>query len=542
MQINWRIAVATGVTAAAVANAPARDLRAQGPAPQRLTAGGAALAPWAARVDAMLRTGQLDLADVQADPMLPGRLHERLSQRHAGLPVFGGEVVRQLDGRTLLSVYGHLFENVSVATLTPAIDAAGAAAIAERAAGDGASAGEPQLGILPHADGYLLVYRLVVRSPWDIRRYHVNAVSGAIEDSVSVIRSQTEEPSIARGTGVLNDDKKVSGTITSAGLQAIDLLRPALAFTLDFRGSRSRFNSFLQTGAVFFSDVAVAPPGGNWSDGAIVDAHVYQGWVYDYFFKRFGRRGLDDDNLQVISVVHPLARRDAGLYSPEIVGFFINNAAYLGDGFMLYGDGDGRLFDYLAGGLDVIAHELTHGVTDFTSRLEYRDEPGALNEAFSDIIATAVEFYHLRSGQGPQKGPNFLIGEDVTRVAPGYIRSLQNPVSAGDPDHYSLRRFIGTETDNGGVHINSSIVGHVFYLAVAGGRHRLSGQQVQGIGLVNMERMERIVYRAFAFLLGPLSQFSDARAATLQAATDLYGAGSHERAQLEQAWAAVGVQ
>ncbi len=178
---------------------------------------------------------------------------------------------------------------------------------------------------------------------------------------------------------------------------------------------------------MFFSDVATSATN-TWTDGAVVDAHVYEGWIYDYFFKRFGRRSIDDQDLELIGLVHPLARASAASYPPDIVGQWINNAAYLGDGFLLFGDGDGRVFDYLAGGFDVVVHEITHGVTEFTSGLIYQDEPGALNEAFSDIMAIAAEFFTLRAGQGPQRGPNFLIGEDVTKVAPGL-----HPVRA-EPD------------------------------------------------------------------------------------------------------------
>ena len=120
---------------------------------------------------------------------------------------------------------------------------------------------------------------------------------------------------------------------------------------------------------MFFSDVATSATN-TWTDGAVVDAHVYEGWTYDYFFKRFGRRGIDDRNLELISIVHPLARASAASYPPDIVGQWINNAAYLGDGFLLFGDGDGRVFDYLAGGFDVVVHEITHGVTEFTSGLD----------------------------------------------------------------------------------------------------------------------------------------------------------------------------
>ena len=157
--------------------------------------------------------------------------------------------------------------------------------------------------------------------------------------------------------------------------------------------------------------------------------------------------------------------------------------------FFVFGDGDGRLFNFLAGGFDVVAHEWTHGVTDFTSELIYRDESGALNEAFSDIMAAAMEFYYQPVGSGRDQA-DWLIAEEVYVASPGYLRSLINPAAKGHPDHYSLRRFIGTSTDDGGVHFNATIGTHAFYLAVAGGRNSVSGITVPGVGLGNIERME----------------------------------------------------
>jgi Zn-dependent metalloprotease len=151
-----------------------------------------------------------------------------------------------------------------------------------------------------------------------------------------------------------------------------------------------------------------------------------------------------------------------------------------------------------------------------------------------------MEFYYYPVGAA-REGADWLIAEDVFVAPPGYLRSLNNPSATGNPDHYSLRRFIGTSTDDGGVHFNATIATHAFYLAVAGGRNRVSGITVPGVGLGNIERMERIFYRAFTQLMAPNSQFSDARRATLQAATDLYGDGSNDRAQVELAWNAVGV-
>jgi thermolysin len=155
-------------------------------------------------------------------------------------------------------------------------------------------------------------------------------------------------------------------------------------------------------------------------------------------------------------------------------------------------------------------------------------------------MAAAMEFYYQPIGGGPEKA-DWQIAEDAFLLAPGYLRALNNPTAAGEPDHYSLRRFIGTNTDDGGVHYNMTIATHAFYLAVAGGRNRVSGISVAGIGQDNIERMEKIFYRAFVMLMAPNSRFSDARRATLQAAADLYGTGSNERSQVAQAWTAVGV-
>ena len=489
------------------------------------------------RVDAMLSAGELDIAAVQDDPMWPGRVHERLGQFHRGLPVFGAQIVRQIDGRSIISVMGRLYDGVDIDP-TPTISSDRAGAIALSLAGSGARiAGETSLGILPVDDGrYRLVYKIDVRSDWTIRDVYVDARTGDIVRTVNGIHSQAV---IGLGTGVFGASKKLGTNRTSSTFQAVDKWRPAEAFTLDFGGSLSRLNLFLATTGVFNSDIST--DGDNsWTDGPTVDAHAYQGWVYDYYFKRFGRRGMDDRNVEVDSIVHPLARSEANRQPPDIVGSYINNAFYCCDGILVYGDGDGRSFTYLAGAFDVVAHEWTHGVTDYSSRLMYQDEPGALNEAFSDIMAASMEFYYLPAGAGADRA-DWLIAEDVYLNPPGYLRSMNNPIAGGEPDHYSLRQFIGTTTDDGGVHFNLTIATHAFYLAVAGGRNRVSGLTVAGIGLSNIERMEKVFYRAFVTLLTPNATFSDARRATLQAAADLYGSQSNERSQVEQAWTAVGV-
>jgi bacillolysin len=500
-------------------------------------ASGRALAPELTRVETMLRNGTLDIRSSEADTMIGGRRHERLQQMYRGVPVFGAQVVRQIDGRSALSLSGRLYDNITI-DATPRVSAAEAGDIARAASGSGANLRrDPLLGVLAAAgQSYKLAYQVQVQSDRDVREVAVDALNGAVIYSRSLLLDVNV---VGEGIGVLGDKKKMSVNSTSSTFQAIDGLRPAIEKTYDFRGSVSRLTVFLATGLLTTADLATDSDN-VWTDGPTVDAHAYQGFVYDYYFKRHGRRGLDNHDLEVDGIVHPLQRSLAPNLPPDLVDTFINNAFFCCDGVMFYGDGDGTTFTYFAAGLDVVAHEMTHGVTQFSSDLVYQDESGALNEAFSDIMAASVEFFIQPQGTGPDKS-DWLIGEDVTLAPPGYLRSLKDPNSVGDPDHYSLRKFIGTDTDNGGVHTNLTIATHAFYLAVAGGKNRVSGITVTGVGMNNIDKMEKIFYRAFVLLMTPNSQFSDARAATLQAASDLYGAASNERAQVQAAWTAVGV-
>lgn len=153
----------------------------------------------------------------------------------------------------------------------------------------------------------------------------------------------------------------------------------------------------------------------------------------------------------------------------------------------------GQYVDYLAGALDIVAHELTHGLTVYSSRLIYRNESGALDEAFADIVGTSVEFTYQPPGSGARQA-DYLLGEDVFR--PGGVRSLSNPGSFGDPDHYS-RRYTGDE--EGGVHINAGIPNQAFYLAIEGGVNRTSNLRVTGVGAANRNQIEKVFYRAMPY-------------------------------------------
>ena len=494
------------------------------------------------RVSAMARRGELRRRRVYEDALLPDREHERLDQYHRGVRVWGADVVRQWRGGQVVSTFGTMYEGVDVET-SPAIDEDAARAAAGRHLGSEFSVTDaPELVILPREDrGYRLTWRLRTIVELDVRELFVDAASGDVAFAYGNL--QTQAPQTGSGTGVLGDPKKISVRTGSGGFIANDARRPpSNMITYDLKGNVQRTVDFLNGRLTLGTNDIAFDADNTWTDGAVTDAHVYAGFTYDYFYKRFGRRGLNDDNISTRVIVHPVNRNDlaARAQFPE----FFANAVYFGNGLILLGEGlpagataGGRTWDFTAGAIDIVAHELTHGVTDFSSRLIYQDESGALNESFSDIMATAVEFFFQPAGSGNQHA-DYLCAEDV--VKPAGIRSLANPRAYGHPDHYSIR-FLGS-ADNGGVHINSSISNHAFYLAIEGGTNRTSGMTVQGIGAANREQIEQVFYRAFTHLLTQNATFSAARAATIQAARDIYPSNAAVERSVTEAWSAVGVQ
>ena len=505
------------------------------------------------------RDGTLLLLQTTADPLVPSRTHERFRQYHEGVPIFGAEVTRQTTNGTVVSVFGKLHLTVTLNT-TPALSPETVVQTIEDLTGQPARVLTfPTLVVLPNRGGrggYRLVYEVRVFSGSQLMAYFIDAVNGEVALAFNDLK--TQQPTfpcsqcvIGAGVGVHSDQKKMSVTAVGGNFLAYDQLRPADLYTFDMRGDSVRTLEVLAGIAPLF-DADLATDGDNqWLDGATVDAHVGVGWTYDYLYRRFGRQGLNDLNVRMVSLVHPIDRADFSTASSQLISLFNLNSFYCGlcgpdgVGVTVFGEGlpphlrlDAQQVNFLAGALDIVAHELAHGVTDFTSSLLYLDESGALNEAFSDIIGVGAEHYAepLRQFKGG-KAANYLIGEDV--FVPGGLRSLENPVLFGDPDHYSLR-FLGT-ADNGGVHTNALIVGHAYYLAIEGGTNRVSGLEVNGVGAANREQIEQVFYRAFTLLLTRESDFSAAKVATIQSARDLFGLGSTAEHAVSQAWTAVGV-
>jgi Zn-dependent metalloprotease len=505
---------------------------------------------WDASIDQLLRTGELRAGLVARDTLVADRTHERLTQFYHGIPIFGADITRQLSRGVTVSIFGTLYTNVNVDT-SPTLLPEDARAVVERLTGvEPGPRDRLALTILPTRDGrYALTYQVRVIALPDAIVYFVDAHSAQVLFQYSDLKTQAV---VGTATGVLGDTKKISTERRGIEFRAVDRLRPPMleqvgyggTTTFDMKGDTDRIGAIVR-GQVP-GDANIATDADNdWTERAVGDAHVYAGWVTDYFFKRFNRRGLDDRFIELWNFVNPVRLEDFSRQRPEIQGAYYCNAAYIGFGNMVYGVGlpqgvrqGGRDCLPLSGALDAVAHELTHGLTDFGSNLIYLNESGALNEAFSDMLATSVEFFFQPPGSGPLRA-DYLLAEDV--VTPGGFRSMQAPRGYGHPDHRRLRCCVGTSFDNGGVHINSGIPNHAFFLAIEGGQNATSGLSVAGVGPANREQIERIFYRAFVFLLPSNANFLTARSATIQAARDLYGAGSPAEHAVTQAWDAVGL-
>ncbi|APQ74620.1 peptidase M4 [Clostridium botulinum] len=238
-----------------------------------------------------------------------------------------------------------------------------------------------------------------------------------------------------------------------------------------------------------------------------VDAYVNTNKTYDYYKNKLNRNSIDNKGMNINGFVH--------------VGRNYGNAFWYGpyDG-MFFGDGDGVYFSSLAKSLDVVGHELSHGVTNKESNLKYENESGALNESFSDIMGVAVE------------GKNFVLGEDCW-VAGGVMRDMENPSRGGQPAHMKDYKYKPMNDDNGGVHTNSGIINHAAYL-VADGIEKTGAKNSKDI-------MGKIFYTANCYKWDETTNFSKCRNDVVQVTKELYGENSNYAKIVEKAFDQVGI-
>ncbi|EIT85660.1 peptidase M4 thermolysin [Fictibacillus macauensis ZFHKF-1] len=359
-----------------------------------------------------------------------------------------------------------------------------------------------KLVMVKDGNDYKLAYRVALQyiaptpANWQV---YVDATDGHIIKSRNDIMDDGAET--GSGKGVLGDTKSLNTTSSKGSYYLSDGTKGM--------GGNHRIETYDAANVDYTSDqlpgTLMKDSDNKWTSSeqaAAVDAHFYAGKVYDYYKKTFGRNSFDGKGSSLISSVH--------------VGSDWNNAVWNGQQ-MLYGDGDGREFGSLAGALDVVAHELTHAVTEYSANLKYEGQSGALNESMSDVFG-----YFLDPS-------DWWVGEDV--YTPGKsgdgLRNLQKPelgADGGQPSH--MKNYVNTSEDDGGVHTNSGIPNKAAYLTISA---------------MGQAKAEKVYYRALTTYMTSSTNFSGARAALLSATADLFGKDGTEYNAVKTAWSNVGV-
>jgi len=425
---------------------------------------------------------ELELRSSTTDRL--GMTHLRYDQRYRGLPVFGRQLVLHLDASAIVAVNGEFSPGITVRA-TPGLSAeealeAAVAGLSRRASRPGRTT--PELLVFvdaserPHLAWLATV---VTERPFGFWRVFVDAETGGVLFSYDDLKTARNRMTYTNG-----NDPDCNTEIAPLCLLPGTLVRTEAGPTS--------------------------------ADVVVNAAHDNAGTVYNYFQATFGRDSYDGAGHSIRSTV----RFGAGYLN----AFWCSDACAVSYGSvvdgeqMAYGDGDGVTVGPFALALDVVAHELTHAVTDSTADLIYDGQSGALNESYSDVFGAMVD-----TG-------DWLLGEDVfTPGVPGdAIRSMADPTLFGQPEHMS--EYFHTFDDNRGVHTNSGIPNKAAYLAAT--------DPTYGVG---RSFVEQIYYRALTFYLTPSSDFLTNLNALRQAATDLYGAGSAQARAVVRAHAAVGI-
>jgi Zn-dependent metalloprotease len=563
-----------------------------------------------ARIARMLSAGQLARTHLVPDALGRNRRHEYFTQLHQGVPVIGAGLSRQVADGLTVSVFGTLFLGIDI-TVGPrlAVDTAMTTMRAMAGTASTVPGADVSLVILPQFDGS---YRLTYRTTFDDGRTRfLDAVSG---DLVRVEDAFVYQRSVGTGEGAHGDRKKVSAVRSGGGYEAIDLFRPSQIRTLSTQGTNLPFEQ------LFGGVGTVAQDTDNtWANTSVVDAHVNTGLAYDYFSQRMAWHGLDGANARIDQVVTDAATiEDNAFFSPP--GSSASNVGLMAFGMSSAG--------YPMASLDVVGHEAMHGVTFFSlrrrtgaglrsvlipdgfgpTRVSYRGQTlncstaflrfvdgstapflcdsgryvltsnhgGAVNEGFSDVFGTAIEWRFQPGGTGALRA-DYTVGEDTVPGGPaaaqlaGLFRSLAEPTSVPfeptgvirHPDHVDRRvrytlyvrnnqvfaapwaivndEFVNVSTDSGGVHANATIMGHVFYRAIEGGVHGTSGLAVAGVGAANRELIEKVFFRAVNQLMPGTVTFQTTAAALRQAAVDLHGASSPAYRAIDESLLAAGL-
>lgn len=477
-----------------------------------------------------------------------GLKHQRFDQTYKGRVVFGSSVSAHGTESGFTSLNGALLKQVSAeAASEPMISGAQALELAKefvgadlymwespemelfikREQGDHLSTFYPDADLiyyptgLPNMDGDLrLAYSLDVyaRKPGSRSTVIVDAVDGQI---------------LANYDKLHNIDEPGTGETAYRGNQDIITFRASTTSVYELQ-DQSRGGGILTYDCMDTDNYAGAQipnrVNNNWDYGdltanAILDAHWGTEMTYDYFMLEHGWNSYNNLGSPLRSYVH---------FSLIDYGFSSNVNAFWDGSRMTYGDGNGTTYNPLTC-LDIVGHEITHGVTSNSANLVYSYESGALNESFSDIFGMCISYYAAPSQF------TWKIGVDVSTSGNSYFRNMSNPNLRGDPDTYLGTYWHTSSGDHGGVHTNSGVQNFWFYLLVEGGAGVNDIGNQYEVTPIGREDAAAIAFRTLTVYLNSSSQYADARTFSIQAATDLFGECSDQVVQTTNAWYAVGV-
>lgn len=456
----------------------------------------------------------LNLTQKNTDDL--GFVHYRYQEQFNGVHVEGMTYYVHTKNGFVVSSNGEYLSDIKLSSTIPSISPYRAISLAkkyihaEKYLWKDEKFPLPKLIIIKVENNYKLVYKTDVYAVKPLARKYVfvDALNGEIvKEENRIYHADVNATAITKYSGT----QTITTDSNGGSYRLQDSARNVKTYDLN--------NAYFTSSAVDFTDTDnywnnINPQ----KDEVATDAHWGAEKFYDYFSIKLGRNSYDNSGGSLISYVH--------------YGINYDNAFWDGTA-VSYGDGNGSSTSpYTA--VDIVAHEFSHGVTEHTANLVYSYESGALNESFSDIFSVAVDFYARPSSA------NYTIGEQVS-ISGVPSRNMANPNQYGDPDTYLGTNWATGPTDNGGVHTNSGVQNFWFYLLTNGGTGTNdigSSYSVIGIG---MDKAAKIAYRTLSVYLTSNSQYSDARAYSIQAAVDLYGACSAEAVATQEAWYAVGV-
>jgi Zn-dependent metalloprotease len=447
-----------------------------------------------------------------------GTVHTRYQRTYADLPVLGGDLVTHVTkSGTLKGVSRATKARISVASTDAAVSAATARKTA--LAGTRSSTATARKVIWAAGTKPVLAYESVVKG---LQHDGTPSELHVITDATTGKKIYSYE-AVDTGTGT----SEYSGTVTlgttasaSGGYDLIDGGRGGHK-TYDLNGGTSG------TGTLFHD------ADDTWGDGtpanrqtAGVDAAYGAAVTWDFYKSAFNRNGIAGDGKAAYSRVH---------YGNAYVNAFWDDSCFC----MTYGDGQNNVKPLTS--LDVAGHEMSHGLTAATAGLKYTRESGGLNEATSDIFGTSVEFFANNSSDPG----DYLIGEKIDINGNGTpLRYMDKPSKDGSSADYWSRNVGRLD-----VHNSSGVANHFFYLLSEGSGAKTingvsyssptyDGSTVTGIGRA---KADQIWYKALTTYFTSSTNYAGARTATLQAASDVYGAGSTEYNAVAAAWKAVNV-